>query len=76
MPCFIYRENEYWRRSRSAFATKLRPKAVCDYVEGMNQVCADLVDRISYLKDEKDGTHLVPRLLNELNKFTMESKCR
>ncbi|BFZ13466.1 hypothetical protein BsWGS_16504 [Bradybaena similaris] len=66
-------ENEYWRRSRSAFATKLRPKAVCDYVEGINQVCADLVDRISYLKDEKGGTHLVPRLLNELNKFTMET---
>ncbi|KAI8746495.1 1,25-dihydroxyvitamin D(3) 24-hydroxylase, mitochondrial-like isoform X2 [Biomphalaria glabrata] len=66
-------DKEYWRRSRSALATKLRPKAVSDYVEGMNQVCVDLVDRIGYLKDEKGGTHLVPRLLNELNKFTMET---
>lgn len=67
-------EKEYWRRSRSAFASTLRPKAVCEYVDGMNQVCVDLVDRITYLKDMEGGTHLVPRLLNELNKFTMESE--
>ncbi|XP_059143734.1 cytochrome P450 27C1-like isoform X2 [Physella acuta] len=66
-------EKEYWRRSRSAFASTLRPKAVCEYVDGMNQVCVDLVDRITYLKDKEAGTHLVPRLLNELNKFTMET---
>ncbi|CAG5128994.1 unnamed protein product [Candidula unifasciata] len=66
-------QNEYWKKSRSTLAVRLRPKAVCDYVPGMNQVCEDFVERIAYLKDDTGGTHLVPHLLNELNKFFMET---
>ncbi|BFZ19731.1 hypothetical protein BsWGS_22770 [Bradybaena similaris] len=66
-------KDEYWKTSRSSLAPRLRPKAVCDYVQGMNQVCQDFVQRITYLKDDSGGTHLVPHLLNELNKFFMET---
>ncbi|KAK3735739.1 hypothetical protein RRG08_024534 [Elysia crispata] len=93
-------EREYWKKSRGVLATKLRPRAVADYVPIMNEVCSDFLARIEMLKvpaqggpakdsnphtdsnsenpDEEasshmDAPHTVPRMLNELNKFSMET---
>ncbi|KAK6185568.1 hypothetical protein SNE40_007773 [Patella caerulea] len=65
---------EQWRGNRSAMNPKLlRPKAVGDFVDGINSVVTDFVDRLRFLKDREGEGEFVPHLPNELNKFTMEA---
>ncbi|ESO95609.1 hypothetical protein LOTGIDRAFT_239424 [Lottia gigantea] len=67
-------DGEHWKKCRSVMNPKfLRPKAVGEFVEGINGVVASFVDRLRLLKDATGDGEPIPHLPNELSKFTMEA---
>lgn len=66
--------HEEWSTCRTAISKHmLRPKTVLQYVDIMNEVVTDFVNRLKYTRDNHAANSAVPDLQNELSKWAIES---
>lgn len=65
---------EEWSKCRTAISKHmLRPKTGLQYVDVMNEVVTDFVNRLEYLRDNHASNDAIPNLQNEFSKWAIES---
>ncbi len=66
-----------WQRIRSILNPRmLKPKHVSSYTNTLNEVVADFIDRVAWLRDSTGQGVMVNDLAGELYKFAFEGQQR